>query len=210
MNLYPDPNCIAIGEELKIQAWASDLDGITDVWAVINATYSPPVFSGDPERPIVDLPRIDLQRISEGVYEGTYSGFTYTGPYSLLVFARDTKGNVSLPSTYHLNVSGEEHTRALLIGGWDKDLYDLSTLLSHAQWVLREKRFSQIEPLTEPTLEEIESTLNNFDPNNTNQLFVYLLPLLFYLPILGGKCIPGLPILIRSHPVLFKSKTLSP
>jgi len=82
-----------------------------------------------------------------------------------------------LPYSLSFNVSGEEQTRALLIAGWEKDGYSFSDLLAHVEWVLQQKRFTQIEPLAQPSLAVLENTMDTFDPNTTHQLLVYLIGL---------------------------------
>jgi len=181
--IFPGTDGISPGQELTIWTWASDPDGISKVWAMVNVTYSPPVFSGNPDQPIVDFPLIDLSPRGGVLYEGTYSGFTHPGPYTLFIFAQDTKGNVSLPYSVFLDVSGQRQ-KALLLAGYDPSDPDrFDSILSSARWVLQGKRFSQVELLPKPggarpTLQEVHDTLKRLgqDANQpVDQLFVYLI-----------------------------------
>ncbi|MEW5801635.1 MAG: C13 family peptidase [bacterium] len=217
VELSPDPDHIPYEQEVTIRINAFDLDGIAEVWAMVNATYSRPVFSGDPERPVIDLPRIDLSPAKEGGYKGTYSGFAYPGPYSLLVFARDQDGSVSLPCTVSLNVTGQAQNRALLLAGWNPaDPDRFSRLLSHAQWVLQEKRLDKVVPLlpapdgSGPTLENVHRTLQDL-AQGADQLFVYLIGLTLRPD--GPTLRPDGPTLRQSDHVVFQlneQETLSP
>ncbi|MFX1494672.1 MAG: carboxypeptidase-like regulatory domain-containing protein, partial [Promethearchaeota archaeon] len=179
--ILPDPNTIKVNQPITIKVEAFDLDGIAEVWGVINASYSPSIFSGEAHRPILDLPEIKFDYLQdEGVYNAIYSSLNYPGIYNLLVFAKDKKGNTSLPFTYSLNVSpkAEPETRAaLLISGWGKDALNFSNLLSHAERVILEKGFDLIEVLSQPSSQDVEDTLDAFNQSHPEQLFVYLIGL---------------------------------
>jgi len=71
-----------------------DADGIQEVFAVIKP---PDYSSGSSEKPVTDLPTINLAAVGSNRYEGTYTGFTVAGTYSIAIFARDGKGVLSLP-----------------------------------------------------------------------------------------------------------------
>ena len=75
----------------------TDIDGIARVWAVIR---SPDHNQGSSDNPVTSLPSIDLMPVGGDRYEGTYSGFTKTGTYSVVVYASAANGLetiVSLP-----------------------------------------------------------------------------------------------------------------
>jgi hypothetical protein len=71
-----------------------DADGIQEVFAVIKP---PDYSSGSSEKPVTDLPTINLAAIGNNTYSGMYNGFTVEGAYNVAVFARDGKGTLSLP-----------------------------------------------------------------------------------------------------------------
>ena len=71
-----------------------DSDGIHEVFAVIK----PPDYgNGSSDKPVTDLPTINLTAIGNNSYSGMYSGFTVEGVYNVAVFAQDGKGVLSLP-----------------------------------------------------------------------------------------------------------------
>jgi hypothetical protein len=80
--------------------WAGGVDGsfpIERVWAVV----VPPDYAADGDAPVVDLPEIELMwNASSREYEMEYGGFTEGGPdapYTVMFYARDIWGQVSLP-----------------------------------------------------------------------------------------------------------------
>ena len=80
--------------------WAGGVDGsfpIERVWAVV----VPPGYAADGDAPVVDLPEIELMwNASSREYEMEYGGFTEGGPdepYTVMFYARDIWGQVSLP-----------------------------------------------------------------------------------------------------------------
>jgi len=71
-----------------------DADGIQEVFAVIK----PPNYSsGSSDKPVTDLPTVNLTDIGNKTYSVMYNGFTVEGVYNIAVFARDGKGSLSLP-----------------------------------------------------------------------------------------------------------------
>lgn len=77
-------------------------DGIQEVFAVIK----PPNYSsGSPDKPVTDLPTINLTAIGNNTYSGMYNGFTVEGDFNVAVFARDGKGILSLPVQTSVTVS---------------------------------------------------------------------------------------------------------
>ncbi|MGA1870364.1 MAG: hypothetical protein ACMUJM_17630 [bacterium] len=178
MELLSDSNAITINQKITMRAEVSDLIGIERVWGVVAHTpLSPQVSSNNQEISTGDLIRIDFEQRGKGVFEGTHTGFTKKGPHSLLIFAQNTKGAISLPYSYTLNLKGERN--ALLIAGYEKDTHYFSDLLSHAQWVLLEKQFSRVSLLPEPggeriTPETIYCSLHEL-AQEADLLFIYLI-----------------------------------
>ena len=69
-----------------------DANGIGEVFAVIR-----PPAGGTPGEPVMDLPTVIFSSLGDGRYEGSYHDFTAPGSYNIAVFARDSKGALSLP-----------------------------------------------------------------------------------------------------------------
>ena len=64
------------------------------VWGIIREPgYNPE----DTTVPVTDLPQMVLQKAENGQYRGRYDGFTKAGTYTISVYARDDKGNLSIP-----------------------------------------------------------------------------------------------------------------
>ena len=84
--------------------WAKDVtttDTINKVWAVITPQSS--VSSGD--TPILNLPEVELfWNETSGRYDVVYNGFSAFGTYGISIFAKDTKGNISLPALTSVDV----------------------------------------------------------------------------------------------------------
>ena len=90
-----------------------DTNGIQEVFAVIK----PPDYdeSGDPDKPVTDLPTINLAAVGNNSYSGMYNGFTVGGVYNVAIFARDGKGVLSLP--YQTSVTVPTTTDCLAVAG---------------------------------------------------------------------------------------------
>ncbi|PID73225.1 MAG: hypothetical protein CSB33_04705 [Desulfobacterales bacterium] len=67
---------------------------IERVWAVI----MPPDLEMPPDLPLTHLPVIDLAGDSSGGYAGIYGRFITQGEYTVMVYAMDAEGAVSMPS----------------------------------------------------------------------------------------------------------------
>ncbi|MCX5894660.1 MAG: hypothetical protein NTZ51_02340 [Proteobacteria bacterium] len=85
------------------------------VWGIIKGPdYSPE----DTTVPVTDLPQMVLQKAENGQYRGRYDGFTKAGAYTISVYARDDKGNISLPvATKVTQTKGSVCPMILLSGG---------------------------------------------------------------------------------------------
>ncbi len=126
--------------ETTATVWVDDVvstAGIERVWAVI----TPPTSQFVKPRqtvaeqgcisftPVVELVSVDGKR-----YEGVYAGFRNTGTYAISVYARDERGEVSLPQdtfVHRLNgVTGCEGE-----GEGEPDLYEPDDTFVTAQWI---------------------------------------------------------------------------
>jgi sugar lactone lactonase YvrE len=78
--------------------WVDNVTSTGDidrVWAVITP---PGYLINVAGRPVIDLPIVELVDEGNGLYEGTYSDFNIYGLYNITVYAKDTDGNISIPS----------------------------------------------------------------------------------------------------------------
>lgn len=72
----------------------TDVDGINRVWAVI----TPPGYTeGDADTPITQLPILDLEPVDANRFQADFYGFTASGVYTVVVYATDKLGTISLP-----------------------------------------------------------------------------------------------------------------
>ena len=71
-----------------------DSDGIDRVWAVI----TPPDFDpGDPDNPVLDMPKIEMTHMGNNRYQGTFDEFTSGGTYTVTLYAKDNLGSIAVP-----------------------------------------------------------------------------------------------------------------
>jgi hypothetical protein len=78
-----------------------DADGISEVFAVIR-----PPDTGTSDAPVTDLPTVTFTAMGSGRYEGVYERFTQNGSYHVAIFARDSKGGLSLPAQTSVSKGG--------------------------------------------------------------------------------------------------------
>lgn len=99
--------------------WAdpvTDADGVARVWCVVR----PPDYAQESaENAITGLPGFDLQHVSSDRYEASPGIFTTPGTYTLLIYARDTIGNTSLPQQTTVTVTNPLMRRAIIVAGGD-------------------------------------------------------------------------------------------
>jgi hypothetical protein len=104
------------GGRTETTLWAEQVVSVYPVqrvWALI----VPPGHNPDPNNPVADLPRLELQMSGgAGRYEGTYSGFTQHGLYKIMVYAQDIWDSISLPRQTYVTQTGYDE-RVLLVGG---------------------------------------------------------------------------------------------
>ncbi len=79
----------------------NDLNGISEVWAVV----TPPAYDGiSSGTPVMNLPSVMLEDPDKnGVYEGVFNDFPLQGTYKISIYARNTKGFYSLPRQLAVN-----------------------------------------------------------------------------------------------------------
>ncbi len=117
-NYYLGTGIIRAGDEPLIGSVSPDqtltgatsatiwVDGVTTtgtigrVWAVIvPPNYSPGWEPG----PILDFPEIDLTALGGGRYGTAYNDFIQHGVYKVMVYAKDTAGQISLPGITYVS-----------------------------------------------------------------------------------------------------------
>lgn len=168
-SLFNDP--ILPNTEIDLWARVTDLDGIKSVWAVISASQNSLNFSGSTDDPIVGLPKEELRYNDDtDRYEGTYHGFPYSGPYTILFFAQDTKEMVSCPKTVFLNVLGGNKDEAFLI--YDDPNMEKYALI--AEEVLQRRRFS-IENIHKKLIEDSNDLSFIDSDNHLDHLLLYFI-----------------------------------
>ena len=105
-----------------------DANGINSVYAVV---VSGKLWEASPDSPVVDLPRIELSKKENGLYEAYYDGFTEPGEYHVTVVAEDTLGNMSMPARTTVTRLGEVSSdlsnllffpAVALEGDWETDI----------------------------------------------------------------------------------------
>ncbi len=93
---------------------ATDNDEIAHVWAVI----IPPGYNRESSnRPVLELPCVDLIPTEHGPYKGTYDGFNIHGTYQIAVYARDRLGNTSHPELTSVSVEYPLKRKAIIVAG---------------------------------------------------------------------------------------------
>ncbi|MGA1841506.1 MAG: 6-bladed beta-propeller [bacterium] len=95
----------------------TDNDGISWVCAVIRPPNYVPGSS-------YLLPCIDLIPDDKGTYEGTYDGFHSEGTYSILIYAMDRAGQMSVPKVTSIVSVNPPRRRAIIGAGYtDSDIF---------------------------------------------------------------------------------------
>jgi hypothetical protein len=84
--------------QATIRAQVRDDFGVAGVWAEV---YPPDFVEPEPTQdgttPVLDVPTAALTLAATDLYSGAYDGFTRTGQYRLVAYARDGDGNLALP-----------------------------------------------------------------------------------------------------------------
>ncbi len=86
----------ASGYTAEITATIYDDGELEEVWAEIYPpSYQPP---DDPDSvQVIDVPQARLSWVEEGVYSGSYGGFTEVGEYQIVIYARDDDHSQAVP-----------------------------------------------------------------------------------------------------------------
>lgn len=83
--------------ETSATIWADEVTTtgvIEKVWAYITPPAKTFVLA---PTPLTELPILEMVRTGEGRYEATYGSFSLFGTYRIAVYAKDKRGNISLP-----------------------------------------------------------------------------------------------------------------
>ncbi|KPA11262.1 NHL repeat containing protein, partial [Candidatus Magnetomorum sp. HK-1] len=110
-----DHQTITQGATATINVYSiTDKDSISRVWAA----FYPPGFSTESsDQPIHSFPEIDLMPIEKGRYSGNYSGFVDSGTYTIIIYATDIYGNISLPAQTTVSIQNNHLPQAMIIAG---------------------------------------------------------------------------------------------
>jgi len=100
---------------LSLNAQVTSLTGGLKVWAVIvPPDYLPPEVTGDFVSTVDELPRVELidedqtTKLMDGLYSGTYEGFTKNGNYTVIFYAKDSDNNLTKSAPVTITVGGGE------------------------------------------------------------------------------------------------------
>ena len=83
----------------KIQAQVRDDGSITRVWARVFAPSFTLPEGTTGEVPIIEVPEVELVHSSNDTFVASNMSFSETGPYQVVVYARDQDGDVSSPKS---------------------------------------------------------------------------------------------------------------
>ena len=110
-----DHQTITQGATATINVYSiTDKDTLSRVWA----TFHPPSFNtATPDLPIHSFPEIDLMPVEKGRYSGSYSGFIDSGTYTVIIYATDIHGNISLPAQTTVSIQNNHQPQAIIIAG---------------------------------------------------------------------------------------------
>jgi len=162
-----------------------DEDGVSRVWVVAR----PPDYQqGESGNPVQDLPSFDLSLQGDGVYTGSWDGFTTAGTYQLAIYASDRIGNTSVPLLTTVSVNSPLSKRAILVaageaGSPDYQIASQSTDVAYE--ALRQQGYDDeaIYYLSHtgtlgvdgsPSLSNLEFGITSLGGDDTRDLVVYL------------------------------------
>ena len=107
--------------------WASEISSVyplEEVFAVIVPPSFLPNPNQNPEQPITELPQLELTWNSgQSRYEGTYTDFTETGAYKVVIYARDIWDSYSYPKQTYVNQLGSTEKVIIVTGDTDYNPY---------------------------------------------------------------------------------------
>lgn len=173
--------------QAEAQLWAgpvTDPDGIARVWAVVR----PPKDDATGTSPVLGMPSVELHPAEDGTYSGIFSGFTSSGTYTVLFYARDSLGNTSQPKTSSVQVVNPLSRRALLVAGGTTDssfwpVADHATTLAYEALRFQGYGDEDIRFLsssqsagvdTPPSLSEIEAACTTWASSDTQDFTLFL------------------------------------
>ncbi len=117
------PASYAIGATpFSIAAQITGLDEGGSAWATIKPVgYMPPAVGVEFETPEVQVPIVPLKDEDgngsfDGIFQGSYAGFTYNGAYEVIIYARDQEGNTTKSALHTVTVSSGQANSAPTAG----------------------------------------------------------------------------------------------
>ncbi|KPA18772.1 NHL repeat containing, partial [Candidatus Magnetomorum sp. HK-1] len=107
--------------QIKISARNIIISDNTEI-AQVKAIIFPPGFNSFYYyQPILDLPSVDLTpSLNDGFYEGFYSNIVENGIYNILVYAKDSNGNIAVSNPSTLSVDNLLEYKAIIIEGFSR------------------------------------------------------------------------------------------
>jgi hypothetical protein len=175
----------------------TDDDGIAHVWAVI----IPPRYNQEmSDGTVKEMPSVDLMPVGDNKYAGTYDGFNVeddngedsTGDYQIVIYARDSDGNISVPKLTSVSVKNPLRRRAVIVAGVSQsdDLWPViekNVRLAYTAlrvqgypdediYLMSEASISDVpvNPI-EPTLSSLNHALGVWAEENTQDMMLYMI-----------------------------------
>ncbi len=180
------PQTLVQTSEAALYADVSDPGDVARVWAVIR----PPVYNtGSNEKPVLELPAIDLTPVSGNRFEGVYGGFNITGTYTAAVYAQDRFGNTSNPAMTEISVNQPLARKAVIVIGGSSAHPDFSVFQSNAasaynafiQQGYTDDTIYFMSPETfmpgvdgSPSVNNLEYALTGWEIHETQDMVIYL------------------------------------
>lgn len=172
----------------QVELWAevADDDGISRTWAVIRPTDFRQRSS---DKPVIDLPTVELTPTTGDRFEGTFDGFANRGTYTATFYGRDRKGNVSKPVASRISIGAHLLRRAVIVAGASGAPALDDVFFNVAAFAYRALRFqgygdaeihflSSIEDQPHvdgaATTENFSSILTEWSADDTMDLLIYL------------------------------------
>ena len=164
------------------------VNAVSHVWAVIR----PPDYRQGGGNPITDLPSLDLQSGTDGCYKASFTQFKTPGTYQVLIYARDDKGNTSVPKQTAVIVRNPLRHKAVIVAGASENdkwwvavekgvrlAYDALIFQKYADndiYLMSPVSIPEVGkiPMT-PTLSNLQYAITSWGETDTQDMVVYLI-----------------------------------
>ena len=154
-----------ISETNQIKISARNIIGNEDNEIVqVKAIIFPPGFNSSYYyQPILELPSIDLTpSINTGFYEGDYSNIVDNGIYNILVYAKDSHGNIAVSNPSTISTGNLLEYKAIIIEGFSESK---DKQLAFHQWAIQAYKALTGQLYSEKNITFFSS--NNFQHDGT-------------------------------------------